>query len=305
MAKTIAGDIGGADFAAFIEAAYRADGDDAEWLRRIVTYAQPGLDRGRGVVGFLFAPGAGGDPTVTMAIGVGALPARPEALAAAFLPALAERGRGTTAGTNAAARPGRRPATRARASARASSQPTVRRARPRGRAARCWRRCRARTSCRAPPPPSGCASPSTWARALRLRRAASHAQTVWRGLLSGRWTLVDHFDAGGRRFVIARGKPSGTVRPPRARLTERERDACARAASGLRQQGDRGRPLRGGVDGGDAAAARGPQAPLHFARTADSRLQVRGGTMEGQRKRSPIARWRTTCLDTRRASAAG
>ena len=53
MAKPDACEIDGADFAALIEAAYRPDGNDTDWLQRIVACAQPGLDRGRGVVGSL------------------------------------------------------------------------------------------------------------------------------------------------------------------------------------------------------------------------------------------------------------
>src|SRR5262245_5473 len=98
MAKPGADDVGGVDFAALIEAAYRPDGTDADWLHRIVARAQPGLDRGRGVVGCLFGPGAGGATAVTAAVGIGALPTRPDVLANAFLPALAARACGTTAG---------------------------------------------------------------------------------------------------------------------------------------------------------------------------------------------------------------
>src|SRR4051794_7576899 len=84
----------GADFAALIEAAYRAGGGDGDWLERIVACAQPGLDRGQGVVGCLFVAGSGRAAAVTAVVGVGALPARPERLAAVFLPALAARAGG-------------------------------------------------------------------------------------------------------------------------------------------------------------------------------------------------------------------
>jgi DNA-binding CsgD family transcriptional regulator len=54
---------------------------------------------------------------------------------------------------------------------------------------------------------------------------------VWRGLLSGRWDVVDHFDADGRRFIIGRRCPSAQAAPV-ARLSDRERAACSAAAFG-------------------------------------------------------------------------
>ena len=67
--------------------------------------------------------------------------------------------------------------------------------------------------------------------ALRTR-LASQEEAIWWGLLSGRWRLVDHFDAAGRRFVIARGGSRPASPRPLARLSLRERAACARAAAG-------------------------------------------------------------------------
>jgi DNA-binding CsgD family transcriptional regulator len=229
MAKPDAFEIDGADFAALIEAAYRPDGNDTDWLQRIVACAQPGLDRGRGLVGFLFAPGAGGDAAVTTAVGVGALPARPEALAHAFLPVLAQRADGAAAGTirgNARAAvcdvgaqecSGIVATDGAERAGCALLAPLTRAARLSRAATAIWTRVAQHLGA-----------------ALRMRREQPHEQTVWRGLLSGRWKLIDHFDAGGRRFVIARGKPPAAPdRRPAARLTERERDVCARAAAGF------------------------------------------------------------------------
>ena len=227
MAKRDDFEVGGADFAALIEAAYYPGGDDVDWLKRIVACAQPGLDRGRGLVGCLFIPGAEGVAVVTTVVGVGALPAQPEALAAAFLPALAGRSCGATAGTiSCCARAGAtRDCASVIATGGADGQP-------------------ARAGCALLAPLERATALSReaaaiWSRvaqhlgaALRMRRAETPEQTVWRGLLSGRWTLVDHFDAGGRRFIIARGKAVAAARLPPARLTDRERDACARAAAG-------------------------------------------------------------------------
>ncbi len=224
-------DVGGADFAALIEAAYQPGGDDADWLKRLVACAQPGLDRGHGLLGCLFVPGADGVAAMTVVVGVGALPARAEALAAAFLPALAGRSRGATAGTISCC------------GGAAAGETTK-------------RECASVIVTDGPdgqPGPAGCAllapleraaglsreAAAIWSRvahhlgaALRLRRAETHEQVVWRGLLSGRWSLVDHFDSGGRRFIIARGKAAAATRIPPVRLTGRERDACARAATG-------------------------------------------------------------------------
>jgi DNA-binding CsgD family transcriptional regulator len=42
----------------------------------------------------------------------------------------------------------------------------------------------------------------------RLRRAdPERALALWKGLVSGRWSLVDQFDHDGRRFVVAKRNP--------------------------------------------------------------------------------------------------
>lgn len=64
----------------------------------------------------------------------------------------------------------------------------------------------------------------------RLRRTNPHrAIALWKGLISGRWTLVDHFDADGRRYVLA--KRNVRERPWHT-LTHRESTALALAAQG-------------------------------------------------------------------------
>ncbi|MFO0584968.1 MAG: helix-turn-helix transcriptional regulator [Anaeromyxobacter sp.] len=65
----------------------------------------------------------------------------------------------------------------------------------------------------------------------RLRREEPDAAlALWRGLVDGRWSLVDHVEADGRRVILARRNPTG-VRDPRA-LTARERDVLAHVAQG-------------------------------------------------------------------------
>jgi DNA-binding CsgD family transcriptional regulator len=228
--KAVAGDLAGADFAALLEAAYRVGAGDADWLGRIVACAQPGLDRGRGLVGCLFLLGPSGAATVTLALGTGALPARPETLAAAFLPALAVRA----------------------GSARAGAVCLTARATGEGGPRAVWGIV-ALAANTGPGAGSGCAllaplprtagrsreGAAIWSRiaehlgaALRTRLVASHEQAIWWGLLSGRWRLVDHFDVAGRRFVIARGGYRPASPRPLARLSRRERAACALAAAG-------------------------------------------------------------------------
>ncbi|MFO0750376.1 MAG: helix-turn-helix transcriptional regulator [Myxococcota bacterium] len=68
-----------------------------------------------------------------------------------------------------------------------------------------------------------------------LRRADPEvALDLWRGLVSGRWSLVDRVESDGRRFIVAYQNPAGLIDP--RRLSERE-DAVATLAS-------RGVPLK-------------------------------------------------------------
>jgi DNA-binding CsgD family transcriptional regulator len=68
------------------------------------------------------------------------------------------------------------------------------------------------------------------ARGPLRRRDPSEAIEVWRGLVSGLWSLVDHFDTDGRRYLVAHRNDATTV-DPRA-LTERERQVVAYADLG-------------------------------------------------------------------------
>ncbi len=65
-----------------------------------------------------------------------------------------------------------------------------------------------------------------------LRREDSDAAlTAWRGLVTGRWSLVDHFDSDGRRYILAR-RNDPQISDPRA-LTLQERQITRYAAFGL------------------------------------------------------------------------
>lgn len=65
----------------------------------------------------------------------------------------------------------------------------------------------------------------------KLRRTdPERALALWRGLVSGQWSLVDHFDHDGRRYVFAR-RNAPEVRPWHS-LTERESQVLAFVAQG-------------------------------------------------------------------------
>jgi DNA-binding CsgD family transcriptional regulator len=65
----------------------------------------------------------------------------------------------------------------------------------------------------------------------RMRREEpERALAVWRALVESRWSLVDHFERDGRRYLLAqRNDPHA---PPVALLTDRERQVVALAALG-------------------------------------------------------------------------
>lgn len=68
------------------------------------------------------------------------------------------------------------------------------------------------------------------ARGPLRRRDPDEAVALWRGLVDGRWSLVDFFDTDGRRFVLARRNPPEWPRP--RGLTPRERQVVVSAAAG-------------------------------------------------------------------------
>lgn len=68
------------------------------------------------------------------------------------------------------------------------------------------------------------------ARGSLRREDADAALEKWRGLVDGRWTLIDRFDRDGRHFLVAR-RNDPMLRDPRG-LTSRERSVVAYAALG-------------------------------------------------------------------------
>jgi DNA-binding CsgD family transcriptional regulator len=64
----------------------------------------------------------------------------------------------------------------------------------------------------------------------KARRNESEALDLWRGLVSGRWSLVERFDTDGRRFLVAR-RNDPAVSDPRG-LSLRERQVLAYTAMG-------------------------------------------------------------------------
>jgi DNA-binding CsgD family transcriptional regulator len=67
----------------------------------------------------------------------------------------------------------------------------------------------------------------------RTRHAANDTERIIRtlkGLVDARWTLVDHYDRGGKRYVLARENAPKPLGP--ARLSEREQQVAALAALG-------------------------------------------------------------------------
>jgi hypothetical protein len=62
------------------------------------------------------------------------------------------------------------------------------------------------------------------------KRDPEAALEIWRGLVAGRWSLVDRFEADGRRFVVAH--PNAPNAPDPRGLTERERQVLAYVALG-------------------------------------------------------------------------
>jgi DNA-binding NarL/FixJ family response regulator len=64
------------------------------------------------------------------------------------------------------------------------------------------------------------------------RGARDVIHQAWRGLVCGRWRLVDHFDADGRHYVVTTIAAGDAPSRPGA-MSEREHEVLSRAASGL------------------------------------------------------------------------
>jgi DNA-binding CsgD family transcriptional regulator len=68
------------------------------------------------------------------------------------------------------------------------------------------------------------------ARGAMRKRDPERALSSWRALVSARWSLVDHFERDGKRFIVA---VSNAPAPPEVeQLTMRERSVIALAAQG-------------------------------------------------------------------------
>jgi DNA-binding CsgD family transcriptional regulator len=68
------------------------------------------------------------------------------------------------------------------------------------------------------------------ARGRLRRRAPDEALGIWQGLVDGRWSLLDHFESDGKRFVLAHRNEPET--PDVRGLSPRERQVLAYAAMG-------------------------------------------------------------------------
>jgi DNA-binding CsgD family transcriptional regulator len=69
------------------------------------------------------------------------------------------------------------------------------------------------------------------ARTRRGRADPLAALELWQALLAGRWSLVEHFDSDGRRFLLARRNDPAVSRPPG--VTRRQRQVLFYASLGL------------------------------------------------------------------------
>jgi len=68
------------------------------------------------------------------------------------------------------------------------------------------------------------------ARRTRRRRSIDGALADWQALVNGRWSLLDHFESDGKRFIVARENEPCMDAP--TLLSERERQVVAFAALG-------------------------------------------------------------------------
>ncbi len=68
------------------------------------------------------------------------------------------------------------------------------------------------------------------ARTRRGRASGADAVAAWQALVKGRWSVLDHFDSDGRRFVVA--QPNEPLPATRRALTARERQVATAASLG-------------------------------------------------------------------------
>jgi DNA-binding CsgD family transcriptional regulator len=69
-----------------------------------------------------------------------------------------------------------------------------------------------------------------WARGRARREHPDEAVRAWHGLVACRWTLIDHFEKGGKRYILARENAPACSGP--TALSARERQIVALAALG-------------------------------------------------------------------------
>lgn len=279
------------DIISVVEAAYRTDGTDAEWLGELLGMARPWLDGGLGVAAFLYDASGSGAPRIWAPVAHGSPYAAhlPEMLPVAFAAAPLE----VTARFFGQPAPISTTSVELGLGARIAEFPMYR------DVLASFGVMDSVTVCASDPSGVGCflcgprgarAEPSRSDRRLwnrlaahiaagaRLRRGAArvdavlsssgkveHAEDgaksvealdglsravrdserargrmrgddadgaldVWRGLVSGRWSLVDQFDHDGRRYIVAR--ENGPSTPPARALSEREKQVMGYAARG-------------------------------------------------------------------------
>lgn len=66
----------------------------------------------------------------------------------------------------------------------------------------------------------------------RIRAKSELAVESWRALVAGKWSLVDHFDHDGRRYLVARDNTLPTGQRMGSRLSQREQQVVSLAAIG-------------------------------------------------------------------------
>jgi hypothetical protein len=105
------------------------------------------------------------------------------------------------------------------------------------------------------------------------------ASTVWRGLLSGAWALLDSFDHDDRWYLVARQR---AAHEPHAPVSAREQQVLALAARGHANKYIGYELGLSAVDRGHPPAARARQARRAVARRAGrGRADGRAGLAAG------------------------
>jgi DNA-binding CsgD family transcriptional regulator len=69
-------------------------------------------------------------------------------------------------------------------------------------------------------------------RARSRRHSTEEALELWKGLIAGEWSLVEHFESGGRRYYAAVRNPADRAKGKPQGLTRREAEVIAYIATG-------------------------------------------------------------------------